>query len=90
MYRILIKYKSVLDKIFWYEYIDENGNPYTTGNLDELTEKLKQLDKEFGWENIRIVTDITYSIKAQIDGNIELMSEQEVTDMFNTAYNKIF
>lgn len=69
-YKILTKYTSVLNKDFYeiYSIVDESGNVviFETSDLDELKTKVKELDKEVGYKNIMIVSDLTYDILVSI------------------------
>lgn len=74
MYKILIKYNSVLGKEFYQMYqIQTEGSPselieYSTDDLDELKNTIKALDREYGYNNIRVIADVTYDIGVTIDG----------------------
>ena len=73
MYKILIKYNSVLGKEFYQMYqIQTEGSPselieYSTDDLDELKNTIKELDREYGYNNIRVIADVTYDIGVSID-----------------------
>lgn len=73
MYKILIKYNSVLGKEFYQMYqIQTEGSPselieYSTDDLDELKNTIKELDREYGYNNIRVIADVTYDIGVTID-----------------------
>ena len=66
MYKILIKYNSVLGREFYQMYqIQTEGSPselikYSTDDLDELKNTIKELDREYGYKNIRVIKDVTY------------------------------
>ena len=74
MYKILIKYNSVLGREFYQMYqIQTEGSPselieYSTDDLDELKNTIKELDREYGYNNIRVIADVTYDIRVSIDG----------------------
>ena len=73
MYKILIKYNSVLGREFYQMYqIHTEGSPselieYSTDDLDELKNTIKELDREYGYNNIRVIADVTYDIGVTID-----------------------
>lgn len=73
MYKILIKYNSVLGREFYQMYqIQTEGSPselieYSTDDLDELKNTIKELDREYGYNNIRVIADVTYDIGVTID-----------------------
>lgn len=72
MYKILIKYNSVLGREFYQMYqIQTEGSPselveYSTDDLDELKDTIKELDQEYGYNNIRVIKDVTYDINVSI------------------------
>lgn len=73
MYKILIKYNSVLGREFYQMYqIQTEGTPselieYSTDDLDELKNTIKELDREYGYKNIRVIKDVTYNIGITVD-----------------------
>lgn len=80
-YKILTKYTSVLNKDFYeiFSIVDESGNVviFETSDLDELKIKIKELDKEVGYKNIMIVSDLTYDILVSIG---EEINSSELSD----------
>lgn len=73
MYKILIKYNSVLGREFYQMYqIQTEGSlseliEYSTDDLDELKNTIKELDREYGYKNIRVIKDVTYNIGITVD-----------------------
>ena len=72
MYKI-IKYNSVLGREFYQMYqIQTEGTPselieYSTDDLDELKNTIKELDREYGYKNIRVIKDVTYNVGITVD-----------------------
>ena len=92
-YKILIKYTSVLQKVFYYFYVDEeSGEEYYTTDTNELNETVKALDKIYGHENIRTIVDIDYNVSVFVnqDSIFQIATNEEVTDIYNSAYNEVF
>lgn len=96
VYKILTKYTSVLNKDFYeiYNTIDESGNVivFETSDLDELKEKIKELDKEIGYENIMIVSDVTYDILVSIGEEVDggELSDDDIDSIYNTSYEEVY
>ena len=73
MYKILIKYNSVLGREFYQMYqIQTEGTPselieYSTDDLDELKNTIKELDREYGYKNIRVIKVVTYIVGITVD-----------------------
>ncbi len=73
MYKILIKYNSVLGREFYQMYqIQTEGSlseliEYSTDDLGELKNTIKELDREYGYKNIRVIKDVTYNIGITVD-----------------------
>lgn len=95
-YKILTKYTSVLNKDFYeiYSIVDESGNVviFETSDLDELKTKVKELDKEIGYKNIMIVSDLTYDILVSIGEEINSseLSDDDIDDIYNTSYKEVY
>lgn len=95
-YKILTKYTSVLNKDFYeiYSIVDESGNVviFETSDLDELKTKVKELDKEIGYKNIMIVSDLTYNILVSIgeDVNSGDLSDDDIDVIYNTSYKEVY
>ena len=92
-YKILIKYTSTFKKVFYYFYTDEeNGEEYSTMDVEELNTKVKELDRIYGHENIRTVVDIDYNVNVFVnqDSVFQVVTNEEITDIYNSAYNKVF
>lgn len=96
MYNILIKYTSTSSKTFWYthEVEQEDGNmaEFETNDLEILKTEIDKLDKEIGYENIRVVDDITYSVMVKVNENeyIEEFTSADIDKIYETAYNQVF
>lgn len=97
MYKILIKYTSTSNKIFWqsYEITDENGNTveFVTDNFAVLKEEMNMLISKYGFENIRIINDVTYSITVNVVDdieNVQISTSEDVTNIYNTAFANVF
>lgn len=87
MYKILIKYNSVLGREFYQMYqIQTEGSPselieYSTDDLGELKNTIKELDREYGYKNIRVITDVTYNVEITVD-------EIKTTTPFEDGYSE--
>lgn len=99
MYKIMIKYKSASNKTFWYEHqtilVDGNAIEFSTDNMAVLENELKLIGKKYGNENIRIVNDITYDVCVDVPeptniGDVTLTTSEDVNNIYNTAFNKVF
>lgn len=96
MYKILIKYTSILNKIFWESYTveDEDGNivEWSTIDFDELKEKVKILDKEIGFENIRVIYDLSYDVLVNIDSEpeVDIVTDEDIDNIYTIAYDEVF
>lgn len=99
MYKILIKYTSSSKKVFWQSYMTKNEEDkiveFSTDDIDILKEEVKQIDEEYGHDNVRIVKDVTYNVRIDIAEsvdlkNAEIATSEDVEDVFNTAFNKVF
>lgn len=94
-YKILIKYTSTLSTIYYRFYtVEDNGNKveYATSDTEDLKKIVFKLVKEFGADNIKIVTDVTYSITIGINSDSEVTPNPEsvVQDIYNNIYNETF
>ena len=95
-YKILTKYTSVLNKDFYeiYSIVDESGNVvvFETSDLDALKTKVKELDKEIGYKNIMIVSDLTYDILVSIGEEINSseLSDDDIDAIYNTSYKEVY
>lgn len=83
MYQILVRYTSNAKKTFWYDYKVEQEDGTTTvfqtEDEKELTEEINKLDKQIGFENIRVVNDISYIVSAKLEGsNIEIATPDDI------------
>ena len=95
-YKILTKYTSVLNKDFYeiFSIVDESGNVviFETSDLDEVKTKVKELDKEIGYKNIMIVSDLTYDILVSIGEEINSseLSDDDIDAIYNTSYKEVY
>ena len=95
-YKILTKYTSVLNKDFYeiYSIVDESGNVvvFETSDLNELKTKVKELDKEIGYKNIMIVSDLTYDILVSIGEEVNSgdLSDDDIDAIYNTSYKEVY
>lgn len=97
MYKILVKYTSTSNKIFWQSHmiINENGETveFTTDDFEVLREEIKKLDSKYGHENLRVINDITYVVRIELFDDIEnvsTVSSEDVGDIYSTAFNRVF
>ena len=92
-YKVLIKYTSKLQKVFYYFYVDQDtGEEFATADLDQLNATVKALDRIYGHENIRTVVDVEYNVNVLVnqDSIFEVVTDDEVMDIYNAAFNKVF
>lgn len=92
-YKILIKYTSVLQKVYYYFYVDQDtGEEFATTDLDQLNATVKALDKIHGHENIRTVVDIAYNVNVLVnqDSIFETVTDEEMTNIYDSAFEKVF
>lgn len=98
MYGILIKYKSTSNKTFWYDYevgkADGTTIPFLTSDKSLLEAEIAKLDKILGFENLKIIDDITYAIDVEITeldmNTIEIATMDDVENVYNTAFSEVF
>lgn len=95
MYKILIKYSSKLNKVYWRSHLtDDESIEFETDDLEVLKEEIKKLDKIYGHENIRIVNDLTYDVIINLNaidlGDAEIATSEDVSNVFDAAYDKVF
>ena len=74
---------------------NEDGDTveFSTSDMAVLKEEIRILDSKYGFENLRIINDIVYSINVDIFDdieNVEIVSPDDVTNLYNTAYNNVF
>lgn len=74
IYKILIKNTQVKLKNLWeiYGSTTTTGSvvtftEYSTDDVTELQNKIAELDKTIGFENIRIIADVTYNVGITVD-----------------------
>lgn len=95
-YKILTKYTSVLNKDFYeiYNITNDSDNVvvFETSDLDELKTKVKELDKEIGYKNIMIVSDLTYDILISIGEEVDSgeLSDDDIDVIYNTSYKEVY
>lgn len=73
-YKILIKNKEAKLKNLWEVYgsTTTTGNTvtfseYSTEDVTELQNRIAELDKTIGFENIRVIADVTYNVGVTVD-----------------------
>lgn len=73
-YKILIKNSDAKLKNLWEVYgtTSVTGSTVTftefeTEDVNELQDKIAELDKEIGFENIRVISDVSYTIGVTVD-----------------------
>ena len=73
-YKILIKNTQAKLKNLWeiYGSTTTTGSivaftEYSTEDITELQNKIAELDKTIGFENIRVIADVTYNIGVTVD-----------------------
>ena len=73
-YKILIKYTDAKLKNLWEVYGSTTvaGSTVTftefeTEDVNELQNTIAELDKQIGHENIRVISDVTYSVGVTVD-----------------------
>ena len=86
-YKILIKNTQVKQKNLWeiYGTTSITGSTvtfteYSTEDVAELQNKIAELDKTIGFENIRIIADVTYNIGVTVD-EIKTTTPSEDNDL---------
>ena len=98
MYSILIKYKSTSNKTFWYDYEIEKEDgttvPFLTSDKSLLEAEIAKLDKTLGFENLKIIDDISYAVGVEITeidmNTVEIATMQDVENVYNTAFEEVF
>lgn len=72
-YKILIKNTDVKIKNLWEVYgtTTTTGSTvtfteYSTEDTAELQNTIAELDKEIGFENIRVIADVTYTVNVSV------------------------
>lgn len=72
-YKILIKNTDVKIKNLWEVYgtTTTTGSTitfteYSTEDVAELQNTIAELDKEIGFENIRVIADVTYTVNVSV------------------------
>ena len=98
MYGILIKYKSTSNKTFWYDYEIEKEDgttaPFLTSDKALLEAEIAKLDQILGFENLKIIDDISYAVGVEITeidmNTIEIATMDDVENVYNTAFSEVF
>lgn len=75
-YKILIKNTDVKLKNLWEVYgttaitgSTVTFTEYSTEDVVELQDKIAELDKSIGFENIRVISDVTYNVGVTVGNN---------------------
>ena len=109
LYKILLKHqnpKNVNNNI-WHSYGTTTTSTSTyassttsfkefeTDDLEVLKEKIKELDKEYGHNDIRVINDVTYEVMVEIEESIdsddlEIVTSSDIKNIYNTAYANVF
>lgn len=95
MYKILIKYISKVNAVYWKSHMitNENGEDieFHTDDKEVLKEELIKLDELYGYENLRPIIDIPYTVSmAMPNESINVATPEEVTNLYNTAFTRVF
>lgn len=53
---------------------------FETDDIEVLQEEIKKLDKQYGYDNIRAIQDLTYDVSVTVDVKDESDSEVESND----------
>lgn len=74
IYKILIKNTQIKLKNLWeiYGTTSTTGSTvtfteYSTEDVNELQNTIAELDKTIGFENIRVIADVTYNVGVTVD-----------------------
>lgn len=98
-YKILIKYISTFKKDFYefYQVQTEDSDElidFETDDVEVLKTTLNILDKKYGYENLRIIVDVTYTISVGVDeikqNDIEIVDDVDLQNIYATAYKNVF
>lgn len=97
MYKILIKYISKMNGIYWKSHMvtNEKGETveFSTDDFEVLREEIRKLDGEIGHQNLRVINDVTYAIRVELFDDIEnvsTVSSEDVEALYSTAFDKVF
>lgn len=95
MYKILIKYKSTFGKTFWYFHtVEQDGETveYSSYNTDDIEKEMKKLDMIYGYENLRVIIDITSDLEINVsaDPKVDTTTSEDIDDIYETAYKNVF
>lgn len=99
MYKILIRYTSSLKKTFWKTHMTTNEEgetvEFSTDDINVVKEEVKKINSEIGFDGIRVIKDVTYSVLIDISEsvdleNAEIATSDDVDDIYSTAFNKVF
>jgi len=75
MYKILIKYISSLNKIFWQSHTTEQEDgeivEFSTDDFEILKEEILKLDAKYGHDALRVINDVTYAVRIDVFDDIE-------------------
>lgn len=96
-YKILIKYTSTFKKDFYvfYKVASEDSDQeveFETTDVDELNKVIETLDKQIGYDSIRVVADLTYEVNVvvQKDSMYQPTTSEEMLDIYSNAYSEVF
>lgn len=109
MYKILLKHQNPrnVNNTIWHSYgttttsasthsqSNTSFKEFETDDINVLKEKIQELDKKYGHDEIRIVNDITYEVLVDIEesidgGDLQITTSADIKNIYNTAYAKIF
>ena len=62
--------------------------------MPECLQEIKKLDQKFGYENLKIIDDISYSVGVEIDeadiNTIDIATEEDINNIYSTAFTNVF
>ena len=97
MYKILIKYISKMNDIYWKSHMvtNEMGETveFSTDDFEVLREEIRKLDAIHGHSGLRVINDVTYAIRVELFDDIEnvsTVSSEDVRDIYATAFNRVY
>lgn len=109
MYKILLKHQNPnnVNNTIWHSYgtttvssstyasSTTSFKEFETDDLSVLKEKIKELDKEYGHNDIRVINDVTYEVMVEIEesidsGDLQIVSSADIKKIYDTAYSNVF
>ena len=111
MYKILVNHKIFSDSPkageIWHSYgitttsttttnsSSTEFKEFETDDIDILREEVEKLDKLYGHDYIRIISDVTYDVlvdvKEETDASdLEVVTSEDINNIYNTAYANVF